>query len=201
MGALKEYFCGYAAHAKWANRLMLESMSEVSDADYYRELIPGVRSMHDLMNHMIIMDELWVSELRQSGPRDEISSGDYILYADRATILAARAALDDQIEACIAQIDEETLVGQIQYDEFGMEWPVWVEFAHVFRHQIHHRGQMSALVAALGLEPPKLDPMFFPPRAASRGGAEYLAARAAAKAAQGVAPVPILAGAAHAQDL
>ena len=195
MGALKEYFRGYAAHAKWANGLMLQSMSAVSDEDYYRELISGVRSMHDLMNHMIIMDELWVTELRQSAPKDEISSGDYILCGDRQTVLAVRAALDEQIEACMQDVDEEALTGQIQYDEFGMEWPMWVEFAHVFRHQVHHRGQMSALIAALGLEPPKLDPMFFPPRAMSRGGAEYLAARAAAKAAQEAPQGSVLAGA------
>jgi uncharacterized damage-inducible protein DinB len=164
MGALKNYFRGYAAHTKWANGVMFGSLKPVSDDDYYRVLIPGCRSIHQLLNHMIIMDELWITELRQATPRDDITSGDQILYPDRASLKEARHRIDDEIAECIEGLDDSALTSFVRYDEFGLEWPMWVEFAHVFRHQLHHRGQMSILIAFLGLEPPKLDPMFFPPR-------------------------------------
>ena len=164
MGSLKNYFRGYAAHNKWSNEMIAESLELVSDSDYYRVLVPGIRSMHNLLNHVIIMDELWISELSQNGSREDITSGDQLLYADRASMMAARSVIDESLENCIEALDEEDFNKVVRYEESGLHWPQWVEFAHVFRHQVTHRGQMSVLIAFLDLEVPKLDPMFTPPQ-------------------------------------
>jgi uncharacterized damage-inducible protein DinB len=163
MDSLKNYFRGYAAHNKWANELIFDSLSEVSDEEYFKVLIPGIRSMHHLLNHVIIMDELWLSELKQSGARDDITSGDQILYVGREEMKNARRKIDCELDQFMTQIEEESFDVLVQYDKSGFHWPLWVEFAHVFRHQVNHRGQMSVLISSLGLAVPKLDHMFTPP--------------------------------------
>lgn len=163
MAALKEYFRSYASHAKWANQLIYETIDQVRDGDYDRVLIPGVRSIHHLMNHVIIMDELWLSELRQDGARDDIVSGNQYLYADRAAMRQARGRVDDELIVFIDSLEDEFLTSNVEYDGSGFHWPIWLEFAHVFRHQVHHRGQFSAMVCSIGFEPPELDPMYTPP--------------------------------------
>lgn len=168
MSNFKEYFSAYAAHGAWANDLIFESLRHVSDGDYHRVLLPGIRNMHDLLNHMIIMDELWLGEITLS-PRIDIKSGHDVPYADRALVEQIRRSVDRKLEQVFGELDEAVLAGPIQYEEYTLRWPMWVEIAHIFRHQTHHRGQMSALIGALGLEPPKLDPMFLPPRAAAKG--------------------------------
>lgn len=159
---MKDYFLTYAEHGKWANNLIFESLKHISDEDYYRLLIPGVRSLHHLLNHMTIIDELWIAEIRQSGERKDISSSDQYLYPDRAAMAHARHKMDDELIDCISKLDAGIFDLSVQYDGFGMEWPIWIEFAHVFRHQVHHRGQITAMIGHLGLELPKVDPMFFP---------------------------------------
>jgi uncharacterized damage-inducible protein DinB len=163
MGTMHDYFRSYATHAKWANALLYETIDMVDDENYNRVLIPGVRSLHHLLNHVIIMDELWISELRQSGPRHDIVSGDQFLYDSRASMRAARSRADDELIDCIDALDDDLLSRVVAYEDLGLHWPMWLEFAHVFRHQIHHRGQMSAVLCLLGFAPPKLDPMYTPP--------------------------------------
>lgn len=163
MSELKDYFRSYASHGKWANELLYETIDQVSDEDYDRVLIPRIRSIHHMLNHVIIMDELWLGELRQDPPRTDIKSGNQILYEGRAEMREARQRIDEELIACIEALDEEYPTSIVQYEGMGFHWPIWLEFAHVFRHQIHHRGQIATMVCNLGFEPPKLDPMYTPP--------------------------------------
>ena len=40
--------------------------------------------------------------------------------------------------------------------------PSWILVAHLFNHQTHHRGQLTALLSQLGLDPGPTDLPFMP---------------------------------------
>lgn len=154
-----EYFKAYAKHNIWANGLLMEKIDLVPDEKYYTPLFPDCRSMHQILNHMIAMDELWLAEMKQE--KTEITSGTQILYEDRGTFKEARQRVDDAISVVIDELDAEMIESVVEYPD-GLNWPLYLEVAHVFRHQIHHRGQLSILIASAGAEMPKLDQMFLP---------------------------------------
>lgn len=165
MADLLGYLRCYAEYNKWANEQVLASAERATDAEYYDPIVPGSRSIHMLLNHVLLMDKLWLAENR--GEEFEVETGMDLLHADKASFVHDRRDTDDEIIAFITGMDEEMLDATLCSDEpfDGLtEWPFFLEIAHVFRHQVHHRGQITTLLQNTSAGAPKLDSLFVPER-------------------------------------
>lgn len=163
MTLLKDYLAIYARYNSHANEQIFASVAQVKDELYYEPVLACSRSIHGILNHVLAADRAWIGEMTQEP--SNITERFQIVCETRAGLLEERRRADAEMTALIDQLSEDDLTALIQYDdaEAGpLQWPFMLEVAHVFRHASHHRGQVTILLEAAGVEMPKIDELFVP---------------------------------------
>jgi uncharacterized damage-inducible protein DinB len=163
MPSLAAYHRSYARHNHWANEQILDAILKLPGDQYYKPILPKTRSIHELLNHVLVMDKLWLAELE--GRDIGITSGMQMLHEDRDAYVADRRATDLALIAATDARTDADLEAILYCDEpvDGLsEWPLMYEVAHVFRHQVHHRGQVTVLLQQTDVGAPKIDGLFVP---------------------------------------
>jgi len=95
MASLREYLCAYTEYNQWANEQLIDSIGRLPDEEYYRPVVPKSRAIHELLNHVLVMDKLWLAENR--GIELELTSGMQILHEQRDGLTADRRATDQEL--------------------------------------------------------------------------------------------------------
>ncbi|HTN86946.1 DinB family protein [Sorangium sp. So ce118] len=163
MASLLDYLGIYAQYNQWANEQIIAAITKLDDAEYYQPVLPKSRSIHELLNHVLVMDKLWISELRGIDPG--ITSGMQMLHPERGAYIADRRETDAELVKLVGSFTMDDLDAILDCSEAGddlPEYPMMLEAAHVFRHQVHHRGQITILLQHTAVAPPKLDGLFVP---------------------------------------
>jgi len=83
-------------------------------------------------------------------------------FSEIAPLAAAQRAVDRRlVDLCVALTDDrlDSPVGVMRRDGVLFE-PATRLLAHLFQHQIHHRGQAHAMLAGTSVKPPQLDEFF-----------------------------------------
>lgn len=110
------------------------------------------------LNHILIVDRFYVSGL-EGAPMGEAAFADPVPHPDLPGLAAAQADIDRRLVAV-------TETPALRDPARGIVLPrsdvVQVErfdrlFLHLIQHQIHHRGQVHALLTEAGAAPPQLD--------------------------------------------
>jgi len=167
---LVEHFRAMARNNAWSNHRLLAACAGLSAADYKAKRTSFFPSIHLTLNHILIVDWYYVDALEGGG-------GGPALYADPepcanlATLDAAQRAADRKLVAFCDGLDTAgldavvTLVrsANTRYEERAAD-----VLSHLFVHQIHHRGQVHAMLSGTGVAPPQLDEFFLSQDAALR---------------------------------
>ena len=153
-----------AAYNRWMNERLYELCAGIPESERKRDRGAFFRSVHGTLNHLLYGDRAWMSrftgrDLGWRGPADE-------LYADFAELRAARVRLDRLIEDWAARLDAQWLAAGFTYtsriDGGTRTLPAWLLATHLFNHQTHHRGQLTTLLAQLGIDPGVTDLPWLP---------------------------------------
>lgn len=158
----KQYFAMLARYHRWAYGRLYERVDELSDADYYADRGLFFGSIHRSLNHLLLVDRLWLDRLNsiRTGAVNLAEE----LVADRA---ALRQAIFKQCEALIEfadNIDETKLDADLSYVSSTGEpltLPMAPLIAHIVNHGTHHRGQISTALTQCGVEAPVMDIPYF----------------------------------------
>ena len=168
MGMLAHHFVTMAYNNAWANQRLLAACGQLSQDDFVAPRTSFFPSLKATLNHNLTVDWYYVDALERSlrGQPVNAEPGRFFEpeepFAACAELHAApRAVVRRLIEVC------ETLT------EAQMEQPVALQrskgvkhetltrlLAHLFQHQIHHRGQAHAMLAGTSVKPPQLDEFF-----------------------------------------
>jgi uncharacterized damage-inducible protein DinB len=162
MASLRDYFITCAKYNTFANDQIITLVEKLSDQLYYKSLLRSSRSIHEILNHVLAVDLAWIGEMK--GQSSDITSRLDTVCVTRADLFAKRRHTDIQMAFLIDELAEEDLSAMIEYrnsDVGQLRWPFMLEVAHVFRHGSHHRGQISILLEAAGVEA-KIDELFVP---------------------------------------
>jgi len=160
---LKDYLAVSARYNLSANERLFAFVGQLKPELYYQPVLACSRSIHGILNHVMAADLAWIGEGTQRP--SSISSPDQIVHATCEQLMHERPIIDAEMVSLIDQLSESDLMAMIQYDDAAagpMQWPFVLEIAHVFRHASHHRGQVTILMEALGVEAPKIDDLFVP---------------------------------------
>lgn len=153
-----------AAYNRWANVRIFGACARLSDADYRRDLGAFFRSVHGTLNHLLLGDRLWLGRLQGGAPA--FTTLDAELHVDFAALRAARAETDAAICAEVEALDGAALSRPLHFTSLvtgrAMELPRWVAWTQLFNHQIHHRGQVTALLTRLGVDYGDIDLIWMP---------------------------------------
>jgi uncharacterized damage-inducible protein DinB len=157
---MREHFRTLARYNRWANARLYVAVGDLSVEEYRADRGVFFRSLHGTLNHLLVVDRLWLARVtgeRDPGLPDRL---DAILHDDRDALAAARAREDERVVAVVDGLDEERLTASLRYRTtlgWEHEQPVWEVLAHLFNHQTHHRGQAHAVLTGLGRKAPPMD--------------------------------------------
>ena len=143
----------------WANQIIYDVCSELSDEEYRLDRKAFFGSIHHTLNHLLLVDRLWVCRL--GGYEDsEIHSLDQILFEEFDELREARVQEDKRMIDLVGEWDQSELNRSISYTRMnGVKDENSVEeiMLTVFNHQTHHRGQIHAMLTQCDREIPDLD--------------------------------------------
>jgi uncharacterized damage-inducible protein DinB len=151
--ALTELF----AHHYWARDRQLLACAALTSEQFLRPLGNSFPSVRDTLVHLLAVEWLWLERWRGRSPRALLAPEEF------PTLAAVRDrwnAVEQEMKQYLTELPEETLEQQMTcMSTRGNTWTyaLWRMMVHFLEHQTYHRGQITALLRQLGVEPPKVD--------------------------------------------
>ncbi|TCR64749.1 DinB family protein [Bosea sp. BK604] len=155
------HFRKAARNNAWSNDRLLGACEMLGEAEFTATRTSFFPSLHATLNHNLSVDLYYLDMLEEGGIG--LAIFDRFEPLGAGPLRSAQLATDRRLIAfCDAQ-DEASLPRLVETDrgEEGMV-PERIDdlLAHLFQHQIHHRGQAHAMLAGTGVPPPQLDEYF-----------------------------------------
>jgi uncharacterized damage-inducible protein DinB len=127
--------------------------ADIPDATRKKDLGAHFKSIHGTLNHLLYGDRSWLG--RFTGQPLSAAIGDE-LYADFDTLRHERDITDQHLIGWAEQLTPAWLEQPFTYtskiDSTTFTQPSWLLAMHMFNHQTHHRGQLTALFSQLGYQ-------------------------------------------------
>ncbi|MFT4438010.1 DinB family protein [Caballeronia sp. 15715] len=165
---LSLHFLSMAYNNAWSNHRLLKACAQLSQADFTAHRTSFFPSINATLNHNLTVDWFYFDALEREQnnqpPHPQIMSffepeEPYDTCADlqREQRLADRRLID-----YCANLTDNTLERQVTLlrPRAKQQETRARLLGHVFQHQIHHRGQVHAMLAGTSVEPPQLDEFF-----------------------------------------
>jgi uncharacterized damage-inducible protein DinB len=165
---LAHHFYTMACNNAWSNLRLLTACCKLSQADFTATRVSFFPSIKATLNHNLTVDWYYVDALER-GLRNEPVTRDvdrFFAPAEPfdtcAAIAAEQRAVDRRlVDLCATLTDAQLALPIPLQRRTGVEPENATRLlAHLFQHQIHHRGQAHAMLAGTPLAPPQLDEFF-----------------------------------------
>ena len=149
-----------ARNNAFANQLLLAACAELDAEAFALPRTSFFPSLKATLNHLHAVDLYYVGALTGDGLGR--AAYDAAPVFDHAAEMApAQAALDARLTAfCDAEPDPLAMIVTDRSPEPARPERTDRLLLHLFQHQIHHRGQVHAMLAGTGVPPPQLDDFF-----------------------------------------
>jgi uncharacterized damage-inducible protein DinB len=153
----------FADYNRWANALVYNAVSELTDAEFRDDKGAFFGSLHRTLNHLIAADRIWMK--RFTGTGEAPAALDTVLFDNLASLSLARLVEDRRIVEWVGELDARSLTADFTYtpmtQSISITQPLWTGLSHFFNHQTHHRGQCHMILTALGKPSLGLDLAYF----------------------------------------
>ncbi|MET0388444.1 MAG: DinB family protein [Polyangiales bacterium] len=151
----------FARYNRWMNDKVYGAAARLSDEERKRDRGAFFGSIHNVLNHLLVADRIWLGRLTGRTPEpgfigvDGIKTLDQEIAADFEVLRRERSITDDAIDAWAKQLTDAALSGRFRMNRQGKprDLPVWWAATQLFNHQTHHRGQVSTLLFQAGQDP------------------------------------------------
>jgi uncharacterized damage-inducible protein DinB len=164
------HFRRMARNNAWSNHRLLTACGALSPEDYGAKRVSFFPSIAATLNHILLVDLYYLDALEGS----TLGYAYFSAWQERPgfpTLAAEQRATDRRLIAfCDALTPEDAgrMIG-IDRGPKGIDREtIGDTLSHLFVHQIHHRGQVHAMLAGTPVAPPQLDEYFLVFDAASR---------------------------------
>jgi uncharacterized damage-inducible protein DinB len=159
---LIDHFRQMARNNLWSNDRLYRAVLRLAPGEFEAERTSFFPSISETLNHILAVDLLYLDFLEE-GPLGAAAYDDFIPLADANALGDAQAATDRKLLNFCERIDEAVLDRRVMTDrrEDGkIPERIGDLLAHLFMHQIHHRGQVHAMLSGTSVKPPQLDEFF-----------------------------------------
>ena len=168
MASLSHHLYTMACNNAWSNHRLLIACAALSAADFAAKRTSFFPSIKATLNHILTVDWYYVDALERAY-RNQSPNHDVDRFFDPEEPFGSCGALSVEQHACDRRL--VTLCAGLTDADVDRPVPivrstgVQVEsatrlLAHLFQHQIHHRGQAHAMLAGTSVSPPQLDEFF-----------------------------------------
>ncbi len=168
LSPLAHHFFTMACNNAWANDRLLNACGRLSQADFVATRASFFPSLKATLNHILTVDWYYVDALERAfrGEPPNTESSRFFTPEepfDRcAELQQAQLKTDRRLMDACATLTEAQLVMPVPVQRrAGIQTENATRLlAHLFQHQIHHRGQAHAMLAGTQVKPPQLDEFF-----------------------------------------
>ncbi len=146
----------------WANDRLYGCVAGLSEGAYRKDRKAYFGSIHNTLNHLLVVDRLWTCRLE--GTDHGIESLDQILHDDFDSLRGARKTEDQGLVDLVDGLSEAALQSPVTYRRMIGAGTHTTRRDHIlitlYNHQTHHRGQVHAMLTQQGVDPPPLDVIY-----------------------------------------
>ncbi|MGE7369147.1 DinB family protein [Neorhizobium sp. NPDC001467] len=157
----QRYFVAQAYNNAWANHRLLKACGQLSAEELSMARQNFFPSIIHTLNHILTVDWLYISAL-EGACIGAAAFAPEIPCPDFADLEREQRAADRRLIDHCRHLDQAGLAAEIRIPRATH---IQVETAdrtllHLFQHQIHHRGQVHAMLSGTRIRPPQLDEFF-----------------------------------------
>jgi uncharacterized damage-inducible protein DinB len=168
MASLAHHLYTMACNNAWSNHRLLAACARLSHDDFVAARTSFFPSIKATLNHILTVDWYYLDAIerayRNESPNRE--AGKFFDPEEPCDTLGALSieqhATDRRLVtlcAGLTEADVDRPVPVVRSSGVQMESATRL-LAHLFQHQIHHRGQVHAMLAGTSVAPPQLDEFF-----------------------------------------
>ena len=160
MASLASHFLAQARNNHWSNHRLYSACAKLSAEDYFAEREAFFGSIHATLNHIVIVDLLYLGRMTGS---ELVALDCEELHADFDSLRQAQYRTDHKLLDYCATLDDAGLDSQVTFlraDNNTYTERIGQLLSHLFIHQVHHRGQVHGMLSATSVDPPQLDEFF-----------------------------------------
>ncbi|MGH7051705.1 MAG: DinB family protein [Acetobacteraceae bacterium] len=158
--SLVDHWRAMARYNAWANARLNQACAQLTLEEFAAERTSFFPSLQRTLNHILIVDRNYLADLTGRG-RTIVTSE--ILFPNIAGLADAQAEVDRQLIVFCDGLETAAVARVVPIDRHdGVDYreTVYAILAHLFVHQIHHRGQAHAMLAGTRVAAPQLDEFF-----------------------------------------
>ncbi len=165
---LSHHLLSMAYNNGWANHRLYKACLQLSQDEFVAPRASFFPSIKATLNHLLTVDWFYLQalECEQAGEPPELDSLRFFEPEEPFhTCLALhreQAQVDHRLIAYCRQLKDASMgrhVTILRPDRAQRDTRVRL-LSHLFEHQIHHRGQVHAMLAETEIKPPQLDEFF-----------------------------------------
>lgn len=167
---LSRHLLAEAYNNGWANHRLLRACAQLSQEDFVAPRTAFFPSIKATLNHILTVDWFYIDalerEARGAPPHPDYRSEFFAVeepFDTCAALWEAQRASDRRLIAYCKALHDEDLLRVVAIDRGEGVWQRDTRqrlLAHLFGHQIHHRGQVHAMLSSTSIAPPQLDEFF-----------------------------------------
>jgi uncharacterized damage-inducible protein DinB len=168
MASLAHHLYSMACNNAWANHRLLGACAKLSQEEFVAARTSFFPSIRATLNHILTVDWYYLDALERAY-RNESPNREPGKFFDPEEPFDTAGALSIEQHAAdrrlltlcagLTDADVDRPVPVVRRVGVQMESATRL-LAHLFQHQIHHRGQVHAMLAGTSVKPPQLDEFF-----------------------------------------
>lgn len=148
-------------YTEWASRRLVAAAAALAEEELHRDFKHADKSVLGTLAHIFAADRIWINR---------ITAAPVTKFLDPETDLRMKTLQEDwpvvfeRWQALLAGETDESVERLIAYKDLkgnAYQNPLWQLILHVVNHASHHRGQVSAMIRAMGHTPPPVDLIFY----------------------------------------
>ena len=145
----------------WANAGMLTACESLTIEQWDRDLGHSWGNIHSLLTHMFAAETVWLARWQGTSPNALRRPADFPTYRE---LRLAWERLDAEVNLFIDSCDEKALKQDVTYTNTKGEsrtFPLGHLILHLANHSTHHRCELAAMLATLGVPHPEDDLLWY----------------------------------------
>ena len=159
---LLDHFNRMAANNRWSNDRLHRAVLALKPGEFEAARTSFFPSIKETLNHILAVDLLYLDMLEEGGVGAGIYD-DFVPCDDAPRLADAQSAYDRRLIAfcdglTAADLDRRVITDRREDGKIPER--IGDILAHLFIHQIHHRGQVHAMLSGTSVKPPQLDEFF-----------------------------------------
>jgi len=158
---LDDYLIAQARNNHWSNYRLHSACLRLPASEYYGSRPSFFGSIHNHLDHIVFVDWLYLERL--TGAQYLPADVGEALHSELAPLVANQVTADRVLIEYCESANPKTLASKVSFkllDGTQYTETVWNVLAHLFTHQIHHRGQVHDMLAATSVAAPQIDQFF-----------------------------------------